>query len=107
MTSSPVVAPHTGVRQTGIARQVDSVKVGVELSGAATAATEGHIAAQNCCDGVQRCGAVHGQLQWCIMGRKRVMEAEVDNLDTELDNSCGRRMEVEVRKSGGGDGRSG
>lgn len=93
------------MRQAGVARQIDAVEVGVELGGAAPAAAEGHVSAQNCCDGVQRRGTVHGQLQWCIMGRQRGLEAEVDNLDIELDDSC-EEQEVEVRKSGGEGGRS-
>lgn len=91
MTSSPVVAPHAGVRQACVARHVDAIEVGVELSGAAAAAAEGHVSTQNRRDGIQRRGAVHGQLQWCIMGRKRVLEAEGDDLDAELHDSWGRR----------------
>lgn len=77
------------MRQAGVARHVDAIEVSVELGGAATAATKGHVSTQNRLNGVQRRGAVHGQLQCCITGRKRVLEAEGDDLDTELHNSWG------------------
>lgn len=83
MTSLPVVTPHGGVWQAAVARDIDAVSICVQLCGAPTAATVSDVTAQHSHDTIQRRGAVHDRL-WCILGRQRVLEAEGNNLDSEL-----------------------
>lgn len=70
MTTSlvPVVAAYSGVRQTGVTRDVDAVGVGIQLGAAATAARVGDVTVQHGHNVLQRCEAVQGRL-WCILGR--------------------------------------
>lgn len=79
----PVVAADGGGGQAGVAGAVDAVGVGFELGGAATAACVGDVAAQHLQNIIQRRGAVQDRL-WCILGRRRVLEAEGGDLNSEL-----------------------
>lgn len=69
MTTSfvPVVAAYSGVRQTGVTRDIDGVGIGVQLGAAATAASVGDVTVQHRHNVLQRCDAVQDQLR-CILG---------------------------------------
>lgn len=80
----PVVAADGQVWQAGVTWDVDAVSIGVELSGTAAAAGVDDVASQHRHDAVQWRAAVQHR-PWCILGRRRMLEAKGNELDSELD----------------------
>lgn len=79
----PVVAAYGGVGQAGVTGAIDAVGVSIELGRAATTASVGDVSAQRLQDTIQLCGAVQEWLS-CILGGWSVLEAEANDLDSEL-----------------------
>lgn len=81
--SIPVVAADSHVWQAGVTWDVDAVRIGVELSRTAAAASIEDVASQHRQDTLQWGGVVKHRPR-CILGRLRMLEVKGNDLDSEL-----------------------